>query len=105
MWEDKLSQEDIENTEDIIDFCQLADYTLPELLIEEDKAYQVENDAELRGQVKEYLQNQGYEITERSRLPGKSGIEHVFDILAQRNDGFTSHTVAVCITAGGDREV
>jgi general secretion pathway protein E len=60
---------------------------------------------ELRAQIREYLQNQGYEITEGAKLPGKSGVEHMFDILAQRDDGFTSHTVAVCIAAGGDREM
>jgi general secretion pathway protein E len=36
----------------------------------------------LKSQLKEYLENQGYELTEEAKLPGKSGVEHTFDILA-----------------------
>jgi len=76
----------------------------PEFLREEAKVSQLENGQELRTRIKEYLQNQGYEITEQVKLLGKSGIEHTFDMLAQRDEGFSSHTVAVCIAAGGDKE-
>jgi general secretion pathway protein E len=59
---------------------------------------------ELRTQTREYLERQGYAVTEGARLPGKSGIEHTFDMLAQRDDGVTSYTIAIGIAAGGDRE-
>ncbi len=59
---------------------------------------------ELGTQVKEYLEKQGYEVTEGAKLVGKSGVEHTFDMLASRDDGFTSYNVAVGIAAGGDRE-
>ncbi|MFC1911114.1 GspE/PulE family protein [Chloroflexota bacterium] len=59
---------------------------------------------ELGTQIKEYLEKQGYEITEGAKLLGKSGIEHTFDMLAHRDDGFTSYNVAIGIAAGGDRE-
>jgi general secretion pathway protein E len=59
---------------------------------------------ELRKQVEQYLQECGYKVTEGAKLRGKSGIEHTFDILAQRDDGFTDYTIAVGIVAGGDRE-
>jgi general secretion pathway protein E len=59
---------------------------------------------ELRTQIREYLERQGYEVTEGARLPGKSGIEHTFDMLAQRDDGLTSYSIAIGIAAGGDRE-
>jgi general secretion pathway protein E len=59
---------------------------------------------ELGTQIKEYLEKQGYEVTEGARLVGKSGVEHSFDILARRDDGFTSYNVAVGVAAGGDRE-
>jgi general secretion pathway protein E len=59
---------------------------------------------ELRTQIREYLEQQGYEVTEGAKLIGKSGIEHTFDMLAERDDGFTSHTIAIGIAAGGDRE-
>ena len=59
---------------------------------------------ELGTQIKEYLGNQGYDVTEEARLLGKSGIEHTFDMLAHRDDGFTSYNVAIGIAAGGDGE-
>ena len=64
----------------------------------------LEINTELRARVKEILQRQGYEVTEGAKLVGKSGIEHIFDMLAQRDDGFTSHTIAICLAAGGDKE-
>jgi len=100
-----LSQKDNWNTGEAIDFRQLANYTLPEWLRVEGKMRQLEIGPELRAQIREYLQKQGYEITERAKLFGKSGIEHTFDMLAQRDDGFTTHTLAICIAAGGDRDI
>jgi len=60
---------------------------------------------ELRTQIREYLQKQGYGVTEGAKLPGKSGIEHTFDMLAQRDDGFTSYTIAIGVAAGGNGEI
>ncbi len=59
---------------------------------------------ELKEQLREYLREQGYKITEDAKLIGKSGIKHGFDLLAQKDDGFSSHTIAICIAAGGNRE-
>jgi len=98
-----LSQEEICSTGDIIDLPQLDNYTSPELE-EEAKVSQLENGQELRVWIKEYLQKQGYKITEQAKLLGKSGIEHTFDMLAQRDEGFTNHNVVVCIATGGDKE-
>ncbi len=58
-------------------------------------------DSDLATQIKEYLEKQGYEVTEGAKLLGKSGIEHTFDILARRDDGFTSYSVAIGIAADG----
>jgi len=68
------------------------------------KTRQMEIDPELRTRVKEYLEQQGYEVTEAAKLLGKSGIEHTFDMVARRDDGLTSYTVAIGIVAGGDRQ-
>jgi len=65
---------------------------------------QVESDLELQSRVRDYLEKQGYQITEEAKLMGKSGIEHTFDMLAQKDDGFTTYRIAICIIAGGDRE-
>jgi general secretion pathway protein E len=67
------------------------------------KMRQIEISPELRTQIREYLSQQGYEVTEGAKLLGNSGIEHTFDMLAQRDDGFTSHTIAIGIAAGGSK--
>jgi general secretion pathway protein E len=52
----------------------------------------------------EYLESQGYQVSVGARRRGKSGIEHTFDVLAERDDGITARTIAVCIAAAGDKE-
>jgi len=61
--------------------------------------------AKVRPQIRKYLELQGYEVAEAARRVGKSGIQHTFDMLAQRNDGFASHVIAIGVSAGGEREV
>jgi general secretion pathway protein E len=68
------------------------------------KVREMEISPELRTKIREYLEQQGYAVTEGAKFSGKSGIEHNFDMLAQRDDGFTSYTVAIGIAAAGDRE-
>jgi general secretion pathway protein E len=60
---------------------------------------------QLRTQIRQYLEQQGYVVSEGTKRLGNSGIEHTFDMLAQRDDGFTSYTIAIGIAAGGDREI
>jgi general secretion pathway protein E len=69
------------------------------------KLRQMKTSPELKTQIKEYLEQQGYEVTEETKRVGNSGIEHTFDMLAQRDDGFTSYTIAIGIAAAGDREL
>jgi general secretion pathway protein E len=68
------------------------------------KMRQMKISPELRTQIREYLEQQGYEVTDGAKRLGNSGIEHTFDMLAQRDDGFTSYKIAIGIAAGGDRE-
>ena len=83
---------------------QLANYSLPELLKMDVKVRQMEIGPELKPQIRGYLEQQGHEVTEGAKLLGKSGIEHTFEMLAQKDDGFTSYTIAIGIAAGGDKE-
>jgi general secretion pathway protein E len=55
----------------------------------ENKMHQSTISPTLKSHLKEYLEKQGYELTEKAKLPGKSGVEHTFDILAyaQNNGG------------------
>ncbi len=59
---------------------------------------------ELRTELREYLQRQGYKVTQDAKLTGKSGIKHTFDMLAEKNDGLTTHAVCIGISNGGDQE-
>jgi hypothetical protein len=45
----------------------------------------------------EFLRKYGYKVTENARVQGRSGAEHYVDILATRDDGVVSHTVAIGI--------
>ncbi|MGA2669883.1 MAG: GspE/PulE family protein [Dehalococcoidia bacterium] len=65
----------------------------------------MEISSKLKAQIREYLEQQGYTVTEGAKHLGNSGIEHTFDMLAQRDDGFTNYTIAIGIAAAGDREV
>ncbi len=67
------------------------------------KVRQIEINPELRTRVKEYLEQQGYQVTEGAELAGRSNVVHIFDMLAQMDDGFNSYTIAVCLIPGGDR--
>ncbi|MEA1872654.1 MAG: GspE/PulE family protein [Chloroflexota bacterium] len=82
----------------------MANYTSPKSVKVAGNVRQMEMSPEIRTQIRKYLQRQGYEVTEGAKLLGKSGIEHTFDMLARRDDGFTSHNTAIGIAAGGDRE-
>jgi len=88
-----------------LDSSQWGNYTLPELMKMAAKMPKTEVSPELRTQIREYLQKQGYAVTEGAKLLGKSGIEHTFDMLAQRDDGFTSYNIAIGVAVGGDREI
>jgi len=70
----------------------------------EGKVQQVEPKLEPKDRVKEYLRNQGYKVVEKAKLRGKSGVEHTLDMLAEKDDGFMTYTIAIDITTGDDRE-
>jgi general secretion pathway protein E len=87
-----------------VDLNEFANYTLSELQKLNVEKSQMESSSQLGAQIREYLEQQGYTVTEGARRVGKSGIEHTFDMLAERDDGFTSYVVAIGIAPAGDRE-
>jgi general secretion pathway protein E len=78
---------------------------LAELLKVDGRMQQTKLSPQLRTQIRECLQQQGYDVAEGAKLLGKSGIEHTFDMLARRDDGFTNYNIAIGVAAGGDREM
>jgi general secretion pathway protein E len=67
--------------------------------------HDTEVNPELRKRVKTYLERQGYNVVEGKRLTGKSGVEHTFDMIAVKDDGLTTFTIAICIILGSGKEV
>jgi len=65
---------------------------------------QVGIDPKIRTQIREYLQYQGYEITEDAKIRGKSGIEHTFDLLVKKDDGFITYNMAIDIAISDDKK-
>lgn len=53
--------------------------------------------ANARGIIVRFLRNKGYEVYERALILGKSGIEHIFDIFARRDDKIVVPTIAIGI--------
>jgi DNA-binding NarL/FixJ family response regulator len=54
-----------------------------------------------RAQIVKFLRNRGYDVYERALLAGKSGVEHIFDIFARRDDRIIIPTVAIGIAVSG----
>ena len=87
-----------------LDISQMENYTSRESSGVSDMTAQPEISPDLKTRIKGYLEQQGYAVTEEARLLGKSGIEHTFDVLAQRADGLTNHTIVLGIAVGDDGE-
>jgi len=102
---DKKNQEDGGKSNRTVDIFRLANWPIPEWLGVKGKARQLEMGSELKAQVEDYLRKLGYEVTQGGKLAGKSGVEHTFDMLARKDDGFTINIMAICFAPGGDREV
>ena len=49
--------------------------------------------------VVKFLRNRGYEVYERALILGKSGVEHVFDIFARKDDKIVVPTIAIGIAS------
>ena len=52
---------------------------------------------ETKAKLLEHLKNSGYRFEEKAKIMGRSGVEHIFDILAVNNDGVINHTLAINI--------
>jgi hypothetical protein len=51
----------------------------------------------------QFLERHGYEVTENAKVEGKSGAEHIIDILATRDDGIVTHSVAIGVEIARDK--
>ena len=56
-------------------------------------------------QITTYLKGQGYLVQADVKVRGKSGISQNFDLLAKRDDGFTTRTIAIKLLRGSNQEI
>jgi general secretion pathway protein E len=64
----------------------------------------VEDRETVEARVITYLEGMGYQALKQARRTGKSGLEQCFDILAQKDDGFTLRVIAIEIIGSRDIE-
>ncbi len=55
--------------------------------------------ANARAIVVRFLRNRSYEVYENAKIVGKSGIDHIFDVYARRDDKIIMPTIAIAISS------
>ena len=55
-----------------------------------------------RGWLKWLLENRGYTVSEKVKVAGRSGAEHILDLYAHKDDGVINHKVAACVIMNED---
>jgi len=81
----------------LADEDQIDEVTIYAYSLDETKRNWLEFELQPKVRFLEFLKRQGYEVTENARVKGRSGAEHRIDMLATRDDGVVTHTIAVGI--------
>jgi len=68
----------------------------------EEKKSWLEFELQPKPQLVEFLKQRGYEVTEHATMKGRSGAEHIIDILATRDDGVVTYNIAIGVKIAGD---
>ena len=55
-----------------------------------------------RGWLKWLLEKRGYTVSEKVKVTGRSGAEHILDLYAQKDDGIINHKLAACVISDKD---
>jgi len=71
--------------------------------VDETRRNWLEFELQPKAQFIKLLIEQGYKVTEDARVKGRSGAEHSIDMLATRDDGIVTHSIAVGIEVTGQR--
>jgi hypothetical protein len=84
--------------EDEVDEVNIYAYSL-----DESKRNWLEFELQPKVRFLEFLRRHGYEVAENARVTGRSGAEHSIDMLATRDDGVVTHSVAIGVEIARDR--
>jgi len=57
---------------------------------------------ETKAKLLDHLKSSGYRFEEKAKILGRSGVEHIFDILAFNDDGIITHTLGINILVAKD---
>jgi hypothetical protein len=60
---------------------------------------------EPKGQIAAFLERRGYQVTMNQQIIGRSGADHIFDIIAYRDDVIVKPAIAVVVAVGEDGQV
>ena len=87
----------------LTDVGGVGEVTIYSYSLDEAKRNWLEFEIQPKVQFLEFLRQHGYEVTQNARMKGKSGAEHCIDILATKNDGVVTHSIAIGIEIARDK--
>jgi general secretion pathway protein E len=87
----------------LVDEDEVAEVVIYAYGFDETKRNWLEFELKPKARFVEFLRQYGYEVQENARVKGRSGAEHRVDILAIRDDGIVSHSVAIGVEIARDR--
>lgn len=80
----------------------------PVITVDEEKRRPIKSESEMnlaklspKGWLKCFLEKKGYHVTEKAKVSGRSGAEHVIELYAQKDDGIIRHKLAACVIKNG----
>jgi len=69
----------------------------------EEKRSWLEFEIKPKLQLIEFLKQRGYKVVENATVKGRSGAEHILDLLATRDDGIITYNIAIGVKVAGDK--
>jgi len=81
----------------ISDDDKVAEVSIYSYSLDETKRNWLEFELQPKVRFLEFLSRHGYRVTENARVKGRSGAEHCIDMVATRDDGLVSHSIAIGI--------
>jgi hypothetical protein len=87
----------------LVDEDEVGEIVIYAYSFDETKRNWLEFELKPKARFVEFLKQYGYEVQENAKVKGRSGAEHRIDILATRDDGVITHSVAIGVEITRDR--
>ena len=71
--------------------------------LDESKRSRLEFETRPKSSLVEFLKERGYHVRENAVVQGRSGASHTIDMLATRDDGIVTHSIAIGVEVVGDK--